>query len=332
MAVFEVAGIIPIIPTPFTERGAVDLEELAPLLEFAVESGVCAVCLPGYASEFYKLNQGERRELICEAIRVLEGRLPVIAQVNEVHADAVAACAREFEHAGASAISVLTPRVFNLPEKDLFRYFDRVLTAISIPLVIQDFNPTGATLSVEFIKHLHRQHPQFKYLKLEESLMASKVRRILDETAGAIGVIDGWGGIYILELIDAGICGVMPGLGVSDLLQRVWEHARAGEKDAAYEIFQGVLPQITFSLQNLEFFHHAEKALLVTRGVLRRSRVRDATMTVDPIDAAHIHFLNLRVAELAERIRLADAGANGVKRNLVFSNAQVYGKSPARRT
>lgn len=136
--------------------------------------------------------------------------------------------------------------------------------------------------------------------------MAAKVRRIVDETEGSIGVIDGWGGTYILELIDAGICGVMPGLGVSDLLQRIWEHARAGEKDAAFDIFQGVLPQITFSLQNLEFFHHAEKALLVTRRVMRQACVRDATLTLDEVDRAHIQFLNEKVVALADRIRPVD--------------------------
>jgi 4-hydroxy-tetrahydrodipicolinate synthase len=114
-------------------------------------------------------------------------------------------------------------------------------------------------------------------------------------------VIDGWGGSYMLELIDAGICGVMPGLGVSDLLQIVWQHARAGRKDQAYEVFQAVLPQISYSLQSMEFFHHVEKSLLAARGVLPNTMVRDATMTVSEIDRAHIEFLNRKVLEAAQR-------------------------------
>jgi 4-hydroxy-tetrahydrodipicolinate synthase len=124
------------------------------------------------------------------------------------------------------------------------------------------------------------------------------VQSILEATHGAVGIIDGWGGTYMLELIDAGICGVMPGLAVSDLLQIIWQNARAGNKDVAYELFRGVLPQITFSLQNLEFFHHAEKALLVARGVLSHAEVRDATLTIHEIDRAHIDFLNRKVIDL----------------------------------
>ncbi len=189
------------------------------LLEFAVQARVCAVCLPAYASEFYKLVDAERSELVHRAIGILDGRLPVVAQVNHVSSAYVAEKALEFERAGAKAISVAVPRLFGLPERDLLRYFDRILQAITVPLVIQDFNPGGATLSLDFVRSLHNQHEHFRYLKLEEPLLSGKVRSILEATDGAVGVVDGWGGTYMLELIDAGICGVMPGLAVSDLLQ-----------------------------------------------------------------------------------------------------------------
>lgn len=303
MPEIEIDGIVPIVPTPFTRDGRVDLERVAPLLEFAIDSRVCAVCLPAYASEFYKLREAERRDLVHQALRVLNGRLPLVAQVNHMSAAAVAEWARDFQRAGAAAISVAVPRLFGIPERDLLRYFDRVLEAITVPLVIQDFNPGGATVSLDFVKQLHRSHEHFRYLKLEEPMMAARVQSIVNDTAGAVGVIDGWGGTYMLELIDAGICGVMPGLGISDLLQLVWQHARAGNKDAAYEIFQGVLPQISYSLQNLEFFHHAEKALLMAKGILPNANVRDATFTPHEIDRAHIDFLNSKVIELAERQR-----------------------------
>jgi 2-keto-3-deoxy-L-arabinonate dehydratase len=306
MATFKIDGVVPIIPTPFTREGGLDCTALARLLEFAVQAHVCGVCLPAYASEFYKLLDTERREIVCQAIHALNGRLPVVAQVNHASVAYVAEIARDLEHAGAAAISVAVPRLFGLPERDLLRYFDRILQAITVPLIIQDFNPGGATVSVGFIKSLHHQYEHFRYLKLEEPMMSARVRAILDEAHGGVGVIDGWGGTYMLELIDAGICGVMPGLAVSDLLQAVWDSARAGNKDAAYEVFQGVLPQITYSLQNLEFFHHAEKALLVARGVLRDPEVRDATLTIHEIDRAHIDFLNRKVMDLVRRQKTGD--------------------------
>ena len=307
MPKYKLKGVVPIVPTPFLPDGGVDLVSLHPLLEFAVSSGVCAVCLPAYASEFYKLLERERTDLVSEALRALDGRLPLIAQVNHASARVAAEMAMEFERQGAAAISVAVPRLFSLPERDLLRYFDRVLEVITVPLVIQDFNPGGATVSIEFVKSLHRNHEHFGYLKLEEPLMSAKVQSIVSETAGAVGVVDGWGGMYMLELIDAGICGVMPGLGVSDLLQIVWDLAREGKKDAAYQLFQGLLPQITYSLQNMEFFHHAEKALLMARGVLAGATVRDATLTLNEIDRAHIDFLNRQILSVVSSQQSAPA-------------------------
>lgn len=299
MKAFAIDGIVPVVPTPFTTDDEMDWAALPSLLKFAVQGRVCAVCLPAYASEFYKLTDTERMDLVHRAIQTLAGRLPVVAQVNHISSPYVAQTALECERAGAAAVSVAVPRLFGLPEQDLLRYFDRVLSAITVPMVIQDFNPGGGTVSVEFVKALHAQHPHFRYLKLEEPLMSMKVRSILDATGGGVGVIDGWGGTYMLELIESGICGVMPGLGVSDLLQRIWDLARSGDKDAAYELFQGVLPQIAYSLQSLEFYHHAEKALLAARGVLSSTAVRDATLTVSEVDRRHIAFLNSKIIALA---------------------------------
>lgn len=305
MNAFRVNGVLPVIPTPFDREGGIDWPALNRLLEFAIQGRVCGVCLPAYASEFYKLRETERRELVCRAIDGLDGCVPVVAQVNHVSTAVATEVARDLEHAGAAAISVAVPRIFGLPERDLLRYFDRILQSITVPLIIQDFNPGGATVSLEFVKALHGQHEHFRYLKLEEPLMAGRVRSVIEETNGAVGVIDGWGGMYMLELIDAGICGVMPGLAVSDLLQIVWENARAGNKHTAYELFQGILPQIAYSLQSIEFFHHAEKALLVARGLLAEPAVRDATLTVDPIDRAHIDFLNQRILDVVRRSETA---------------------------
>jgi 4-hydroxy-tetrahydrodipicolinate synthase len=305
MLQIQINGIVPIIPTPFLPEGSIDWASLKSLLDFAVGAGVSAVCLPAYASEFYKLTDSERRDVAIRAVDLLGGRLPVIGQVNHVSTAYVVETARELESAGVSAISVAVPRIFNLPERDLLRYFDRILSAIGIPLLIQDFNPGGTTVSLAFIQQLRRQHQHFRYIKLEEPLMSERTRSIIDGTNGELGVLEGWGGIYMIELFKAGIVGVMPGLAVADVLQLVWNRACTGDHDGAYSAFLGVLPQINFSLQSMELFHHVEKALLTARGVLPAAIVREATFTVGSKDQAHIDFLNRRVLEWLDHLGLA---------------------------
>lgn len=313
MPPFQIHGVVPIIPTPFQSDETIDSAAFAPLVDFAVAGRCSAICLPAYASEFYKLSDEERLEVVRHAVTAAKGRIPVIGQANHASARLAARSARAVEAAGADAIAVAVPRQFSLPERDLFRYFDTILSAIQIPLLIQDYNPGGPTVSPQFVAGLHRIHPHFRYIKLEEPLMAAKVKAILDATGGGVGVLEGWGGMYMLELTEAGICGVMPGLAISDLLAQVYQLAVAGAKQDAYEILAGVLPQIVFSLQNMEFFHHAEKRLLAMRGILREATVRDVTMTPDEIDRAHVNFLNQRVLALLDRLHMPHNPALPVK-------------------
>ncbi len=301
---FRIDGIIPIIPTPFHPDETVDYRSLRGLIEFAQAARACAVCLPAYASEFYKLSENERRLVVEEAIAQAAGRIPVIGQVNYPSALLAAETAKSLQNSGASAISAAVPRMFGMAEKDLYRYFDRLLNSIEVPLIIQDFNPGGPTISPGFILTLHRAHPHFRYVKLEDPMMGAKVQAIQEATQDEVGVIEGWGGMYMMELIPAGICGVMPGLGITDLLERAFRFVKQGDREEAYPVFQGVLPQIVFCLQHMELFHHAEKMLLQARGILSQVTVRELRMELEPRDQEHIQFLNRQVLELLDRLQM----------------------------
>src|SRR5580704_2708874 len=116
---FRIHGIVPIIPTPFTLEEQVDWPSLRSLVDFACAADACAMCLPAYASEFYKLSESERLHLISEAVGHAAGRLPVFAQVNFVSLPQAVEAAREASRIGASAIAVAVPRMFAFGEPDL---------------------------------------------------------------------------------------------------------------------------------------------------------------------------------------------------------------------
>lgn len=288
-------GIVPILPVPFLEDDSIDEASLRNVVDFCVEGGAVAACLPAYASEFYKLTEAERLRVVEVAVDQARGRLPIIGQANHVSATAAVQLACRMEEAGAAMISMAAPRVFGLPERDLLRYFRQVCAGIQGPLLIQDFNPGGPTVGPEFARALLADCPNFRYLKLEDPMMGPRIRAILEATEGKVGVLEGWGGMYMLELLPTGICGVMPGAPLLRVLDRVYRQHRAGQVDAAYEAFQSVLPFIVFTLQHMELFLHIEKRLLKAMGVLRTAHVRDATLTLDPDSAAYGDWLIRRL-------------------------------------
>jgi len=299
-------GVVPIIPTPFTADEQIDFEALGACVRFAARSRLAAVCLPAYASEFYKLTDAERRQVVEAAIKAAGDSIAVVAQANHPSARVAAQIAQEYEKLGASVISFALPRIFPLKEDDLLEYARVICNAVKLPVLIQDFNPGGPTVGGQFARRLADECSNFRYLKLEESLMGPKIRGIIQATEGRVGVLEGWGGMYLLDLIPAGICGLMPGLGVSDLLQQVWDAVRRHQHDEATAMFQTILPQIMYSLQHSEFFNWIEKRLLAARGVLPESstQVRRATFTPDEATLAYGDRLNAQIVALARQRNL----------------------------
>ena len=160
-----------------------------------------------------------------------------------------------------------------------------------MPLLIQDFNPGGATVGADFAQRLHTDCPNFRYLKLEEPMMTAKVRGILEATSGEVGVLEGWGGLYMMELIPTGICGVMPGVPLLRVLNEVYWKRKRGEDTQAYAAYQSVLPFIVFTLGHLELFLHVEKQLLKAMGLIASAHVREATIRLDSHTEAYAEWL-----------------------------------------
>ena len=261
-------------------------------MDFAAISGAAGICLPAYASEFYKLTDSERVAVIRAAVKSAKGRVPVLAQSNAPCARTAVEIAQRNAGLGADVIAFAIPREFALPEDEVLRYCETVAKAVSIPVFVQDFNPGGATVGTDFAMRLVEAADNFRYLKLEEPMMGSKVRAIRTATRGRVGVFEGWGGMYLLELMRDGISGAVPGLAMCDLFVRVFDLASRRNLSAAMTIYRSMLPQIVFCLQHMELYHHCEKRLLRARGLLSSTVVRNPTFQLDASTEAHIDFLN----------------------------------------
>jgi len=271
----EIGRIVPIIPTPFRSDDSIHEQDLRRIVRWIGEHGAGVMCTPAYASEYYKLTDEERDQVVSIVIDENDGRVPVVAQANHGSASVAAATAARYEQMGA----------------DVLRYLGRVADAVSIPLLVQDFNPGGATISPTEIDELNRQHPNFKYLKLEEPLMIDKLVSIVDTVGDRVGVLEGWGGLYMLELIPNGLIGAMPGVPLLEPLSKVFRLRQAGEKDAAFELMGRLLPFINYSLQNFEVFLQIEKQLLVNMRLFESASIRDAPYTLSSENSEYVDEL-----------------------------------------
>jgi 4-hydroxy-tetrahydrodipicolinate synthase len=294
-------GVVPVIPIPFNDDDSIDEDSLRRCVDFVVHSHMAALCLPAYASEFYKLSEGEREQVIGIAIETSRQRIPVIAQANHGASKVAATLARRYEAMGADVISFAIPRQFGTTDADLLRYCGTIADAVSIPVLIQDFAPGKATIDTGFIDQMHKQHPNFLYAKLEEPLILDKLVRIQDKVGDKVGILEGWGGYYMLEAIPAGIVGIMPGVPYCDLLDRVYKARKAGDDERAYDLFAALLPMMNFTLQDFELFLQVEKRILVRRGIFNSAHLRPLTMTPSQAVLQHVDFLIEQLMRILQR-------------------------------
>jgi len=183
-------GVVPVIPTPFTEDEEFDPPALRHLVDFAASAG--AGDLPScYGGEFYKFTRAERCSVVKTSVEQCHGRVLVIAQSNHVCTRSAEEIARRNEALGADLIALALPRQFASSEEELLRFSEKVSKAVSVPVLIQDFNPGGPSVGPSFAKRLHEVAENFRYLKLEEPVVGAKIRAIRETTQGRVGIFEG---------------------------------------------------------------------------------------------------------------------------------------------
>ena len=202
---------------------------------------------------------------------------------------------------GADVVSFAVPRQFGASTADILHYCATVATATPLPILIQDFNPGGPTIGAEFVSDLLGRADNFRFLKLEDPMMLDKLIAIRSETAGRISILEGWGGLYMLEGIAAGIDGIMPGAAIADLLDTVLRAAVSQQRSRAHDLFGSLLPFVSFALQDFELFLQIEKRTLSRRGLIASPTVRSLSSTPSPAVLAHVDFLIDQVERLASR-------------------------------
>src|SRR5690606_28516094 len=74
----HIQGIIPILPTPFGDDGAIDEGGMRSVISYVLEAGAHGVAFPAMASEFYALTDSERLRLTELVVREVGGAVPVV--------------------------------------------------------------------------------------------------------------------------------------------------------------------------------------------------------------------------------------------------------------
>lgn len=269
-----IRGLVPILATPFTPDGELDLPSLRRLTSFTLAGGADGVAVSGMASEAFALTATERRRVLETVVDVVGGAVPVVSGVNGTSTVTAIEQAREAVDGGASCLMVLPPYMVKPTADQLQDFYADVAAAVHAEIMVQDApGPTGVQMSVQTIAELSKV-PGVTSVKVEAPPTAEKVYAVVQAAASeTFAVLGGNNAQLCMEEYARGAVGTMPACEFTDVLAPILQRLQDGnEKDARRE-FADLMPLLLFGVQpGLAWAVHKE--VLVRRGIIESATVR----------------------------------------------------------
>ena len=137
--------------TPFTESLDTDIPRYREHVAWMVGGGPAALFVCGGTGEFFSLALDEFQELVTAAVKVANGRLPVIAGAGYGTRLALS-FVKAAEEAGADGLLVLPPYLLQAEQQGLYEHYRRIAAATHLGLIV--YQRDNAIFKPETIERL----------------------------------------------------------------------------------------------------------------------------------------------------------------------------------
>lgn len=300
------AGIAPILFTPFDENGDIDADGLRNIVRFEVEGGVHAIGINGFASEAYKMTDGERLENVAIIAGELAGALPLIIGIAPTSLEAAVKQARELAPYRPAALMTLPPATMDHGARALVDFYIEFGRASDAPIIIQQAPHIPMYRHTELpaaaLAEIADRAPSVKYFKIEGPGSAARMKALAPLLDSGAVMFGGGGGISALDELRSGAGGLIPGVGFNEIFLAAWDKWTSGDADAVAEIIsRGDALIKAVSGSGHEYSLHMRKQLMKRYGAINCAQVRRPTRPLNECDLpaffAIVDGLDLRVSQ-----------------------------------
>lgn len=295
-----VRGVSPVLEVPFTEDGEIDVPGFRRVVRYVLGTGVSSVMFPGFASEYHKLAEEERRTLTDVLLEQTAYR-PDVAAIIAVqdHATRLAvARARDAVAAGADLINLLPPHFLGPSRRAVEDHIREVLDAIAPTPVVLQYAPTetGTSLDAAGISAIAAKHPNLKLIKVESSPPGPLIAELAAGDPPMLAV-EGYAGVQLPDAIRRGAVGTQPGCSFTEVYVEIWRRFAAGDEAGGADLHRRLLPYISYWMLDTELIIAAEKLISARRGLFGSAHCR---APAHRLDAEEVRTVDRFLAEFAD--------------------------------
>ncbi|RNC99767.1 4-hydroxy-tetrahydrodipicolinate synthase [Lysinibacillus halotolerans] len=201
--------ILTAMVTPFNEREEIDWVATENLINYLLANGTDALVISGTTGESPTLSEDEKVELFKFTVKVVDGRVPIIAGTGSYNTKASIELTKQAENVGVDGIMLVAP-YYNKPSQEgLYRHFKAIADETSLPIIL--YNVPGrsiVSLSVETIVRLSAI-PNIVAIK-EASGNLDAMAEIIEKTPSNFSLYSGDDGLTlpVLSIGGAGVISV----------------------------------------------------------------------------------------------------------------------------
>ena len=269
-------GVMPAVTTKFNADDTLDLKMFRVNIEAQLNAGVSGIILGGTLGEASTLTDDEKRILIQETVKIVDGKVPVIINIAEQSTkDAILAAQRAKKY-GASGLMILPPMRYKATDYETVVYFKAVAKSTDLPIMIYN-NPVDYKIEVtlDMFEELLKECDNIKAVK-ESTRDISNITRIRNRFGNRLAVLCGVDTLA-LESILMGADGWVAGLVCAFPAETVAIHelVKAGRVAEAIEIYRWFLPllELDISPQLVQNIKLAEVGTGIGTEIVRAPRL-----------------------------------------------------------
>lgn len=137
-AAHTLTGVVPPVVTPLTQDRTLDVTSYERLINRLITAGVDGLFVLGSTGEVAYSTDARRKEIIDQAIRIVDGRVPVLAGVIDTQTDRVLEHIAVAEDAGVAAVVATAPFYAITPLPQIRRHFEILGERSSLPVYAYD--------------------------------------------------------------------------------------------------------------------------------------------------------------------------------------------------
>ena len=181
----ELGRLLTAMVTPMRADGSVNYEAAAALARRLAETGSDGVVVCGTTGESPTLTDEEKVRLFETVVEAVGGQITVVAGTGTYDTHHSVELTRRAEKAGVDAILAVVPYYNRPPQEGLYRHFEAIARATSLPIILYNIpSRTGTNLSPETTARLAENLSNVVALKDSTGNLdhVSQVRRLTPDS------------------------------------------------------------------------------------------------------------------------------------------------------